>query len=138
MVSFDSVKASWDNIDIPEITGYTVYYRQTESEESDNSADVSDSVNSILIENLMINVEYQFQVVAMAELNGEVVVGERSTLDALSILTVTIQPGGIILFYIFIHTVRILFHCKHSKDHVFWSFIAGRSSLMIRAIQWNL
>ncbi len=86
MVSDDSVRVSWDSVDFPGISGYTIYYRQTDSGENEMNADVIS--NSILIENLMANVEYQFQVAAIAELDGEVIVGQRSTINAMSILTV--------------------------------------------------
>ncbi len=88
MVSGDSVRVSWDSVDFPRITRYSIYYRQTDSEEIENSDTVSNTVNSILIENLTANVEYQFQVAAIAEVDGEVFVGQRSTINAMSILTV--------------------------------------------------
>ena len=87
LVSDDSVRVSWDSVDLPEITGYTVYYRQT-TEENEEFTTLTNTMNSVLIGNLVTNVEYQFQVVAIAELDGEVMIGQRSTLDAMSILTV--------------------------------------------------
>ena len=69
-----SVRVSWDSLDIPEITGYIVYYSKTENEQS---ANVTTSTNSVVIGDLMNNMEYQFQVAAIAELGGVSVVGER-------------------------------------------------------------
>ena len=82
VVSDTSVRVSWDSVDIPEITGYTVYYSQTRSRkrQSEESITVPSSDNSVVIEGLLNNVEYQFQVVAIAELDGDVIMGQRSLL----------------------------------------------------------
>ena len=76
VVSATSIQVSWDRLDIPEITRYIVYYSQTGNSEMVTT--VSGSENSVTIDNLLIDVEYQFQVVAVAELDGDVVMGERS------------------------------------------------------------
>ena len=76
--SVTSVRVSWDRHDIPQITGYIVYYSLTESSEEEQSVTVSSSQNSVNIANLMNNVEYQFDVVAVAELDGDVVMGFRN------------------------------------------------------------
>ena len=80
IVSDTSVRVSWDSVDIPEITGYTVYYSQTgnRKRQSEESITVPSSDNSVVIEGLLNNVEYQFQVVAIAELDGDVIIGQRS------------------------------------------------------------
>ena len=80
VVSDTSVRVSWDIIDIPEITGYTVYYSQTgnRKRQSEESITVPSSDNSVVIEGLLNNVEYQFQVVAIAELDGGVITGQIS------------------------------------------------------------
>ena len=79
VVSATSIQVSWDRLDIPEITGYMVYYRQTGNSEIFTT--VPGSKNSVTIENLLMDVEYQFQVVALAELDGDVVMGERSNVS---------------------------------------------------------
>ena len=79
VVSATSIQVSWDRLDIPEITRYIVYYSQTGNGEMVTT--VSGSENSVTIENLITDFEYQFQVVAVAELDGEVVMGERSNLS---------------------------------------------------------
>ena len=76
MLSATSIQVTWDQLDIPEITGYIVYYSQTGNSEMITT--VSGSENSVIIDNLLTNVEYQFQVVAVAELDGDVVMGGRS------------------------------------------------------------
>ena len=76
--SATSVRVSWDRLDIPEITGYIVYYSLTESSEEEQSDNVPSSQNSVIIDNLMNNVEYQFDVVAVAELDGDEVMGFRN------------------------------------------------------------
>ena len=89
VVSATSIQVSWDRLDIPEITSYMVYYSQTGN--SERVTTVSSSKISVTIENLQTNVEYQFQVVAVAELDGDVVMGERSNM---SIAHPTAPPAG--------------------------------------------
>ena len=79
VVSATSIQVSWDRLDIPEITRYIVYYSQTGNSEMVTT--VPGSRNSMTIDNLLTNVEYQFQVVAVAELDGDVVMGERSNVS---------------------------------------------------------
>ena len=76
-----SVRVSWDSLDIPEITGYTVFYNRTGNGTEEQSVNVTTSHDSVVIDNLMNNVEYQFQVAAIAKLDGVLIVGERSMLD---------------------------------------------------------
>ena len=78
MISSTSLRVSWDRLDIPKITRYIVYYSQTGNSEMVASVDVSGSENSVIIEDLMSNIQYQFEVVAVAEVKGDVVMGERS------------------------------------------------------------
>ena len=93
VVSAGSVGVSWDSLDIPGIMGYIVYYSQTGNTQSVN---VTSSTNSVVISGLMNNVEYQFQVAAIVELNGEVVVGERSMHKSVSFGCG--QPQGIVYY----------------------------------------
>ena len=98
IVSDTSVRVSWDSVDIPEITGYTVYYSQTGSRkrQSEESITVPSSDNSVVIEGLLNNVVYQFQVAAIAELDGDVIVGQRSLLNvivAILLATTTCLPA---------------------------------------------
>ena len=78
MISSTSLRVSWDRLDIPEITRYIVYYSQTVNSEMVASVDVSGSENSVIIDDLMSNIQYQFEVVGVAEVEGDVVMGERS------------------------------------------------------------
>ena len=86
-VSDSSVRVSWEIINNPMITNYTVYYflNVTEDHEAEvnESIIVPSSVNSVVIGNLTESniTDYQFQVAATAEINGEVIMGKRS--DAL-------------------------------------------------------
>ena len=85
-VSDSSVNISWEIIDNPMITNYTVYYfiDVTENHEVE-SINVSSSVNSVVIGNLTESniTDYQFQVAATAEINGEVIMGERSAVRSI-------------------------------------------------------
>ena len=79
VVSATSIEVSWDRLDIPEIIRYIIYYSQIGN--SEMSTTVSGSENSVTIDNLLTDVEYQFHVVAVAELDGDVVMGERSNVS---------------------------------------------------------
>ena len=78
MISSTSLRVSWDRLDIPEITRYIIYYSQTGNSEMVASVDVSVSENSVTIEDLMSNIQYQFEVVGVAEVEGATLMGERS------------------------------------------------------------
>ena len=85
VVSASSVRVSWEGVDIPEITGYTVYYSQTGNKNRQSEklfVTVPSSVNSVVIGDLVSNVEYQFQVAAIAELDGVGFTGTRSNVTA--------------------------------------------------------
>ena len=76
VISASSVRVSWDSLG-PEITGYIVYYSH-QAGNAEQSISVSNTINSVVVENLMNVVEYQFQVVAVSELDGDEIMGERS------------------------------------------------------------
>ena len=65
LVSASSVRVSWERLNISEITGYIVYYSQTDKRQEEGRVTVSSLVTSVLIDNLSSYVEYQFQVVAV-------------------------------------------------------------------------
>ena len=83
-VSDSSVRVSWEIINNSMITNYTVYYfiNVTDDYEAEvnESIIVPSSVNSVVIGDLTESniTDYQFQVAATAENNGEVIMGERS------------------------------------------------------------
>ena len=81
VVSATSIQVSWDRLDIPEITRYIVYYSQTGN--SEMATTISGSDNSVTIDNLLTDVECQFQVVAVAALEGgsDEIMGERSNVS---------------------------------------------------------
>ena len=81
VLSASTIQVSWDRLDTPEITGYRVFYSQTKMVDNEQFIMVFESKNSVTIDNLLINVEYQFQVAAVAELDGDVVMGERSNVS---------------------------------------------------------
>ncbi len=75
IVTSTSARVSWDAINFPEITGYIVYYSLTgnRKRQAEQSVDVpGSSVTTVLIEELGNGAEYQFTVVALANLNGEI------------------------------------------------------------------
>ena len=84
-----SVRVSWDEIPVDAIT-YRVYYSQTGNRKRQSTEMSMDSTtNSVDIDGLDSNVEYQFQVVAIAVVNGETIEGERSEVNDDSMLVVT-------------------------------------------------
>ena len=72
------MRVSWDRLDIPEITGYIVYYSQTGNSEKVTITNASSSTSFVVVTDLTSDVEYQFEVVAVAELDGDTVMGERT------------------------------------------------------------
>ena len=88
-LSDTSVNVSWENVTVAGIVNYTVYYRPTQTtEQSEQSVTVPSSEISVVIENLRVNVEYQFQVAAIAELGDVLYLGQRSKMT-----TVTLPSG---------------------------------------------
>ncbi len=78
IVTSTSARVSWDAIDFPGISGYIVYYSLTgnRKRQAEQSVDVpGSSVTTVLIEELGNGAEYQFTVVALANLNGDEITG---------------------------------------------------------------
>ena len=97
ILSATSVRVSWDRLDIPEITGYIVYYSQTGNSEvsiTELSVNISSSDTSITIDNLISDMQYKFEVVAVAELNGDVAIGERSPSSSTILLRSSLIIGN--------------------------------------------
>ena len=90
ILSSSSVRVTWDSINLPYISSYIVYYYQTGTSMNEQSVNVSRSENTVVIENLMRNMVYQFQVVAIAELADEMSTGQRSGLVTVPIVQPTI------------------------------------------------
>ena len=89
-----SVRVTWQaTVGVPELTGYTVYYRHTLSN-GEAYFRVSNHEDSAVITGLVSDAMYQFQVVAMAEVDGVTLMGMRSlvSLESIAILTET-QSG---------------------------------------------
>ena len=78
ILSVSLVNVTWETLDTSLITGYIVYYSPKESDGEEKSLNVSSLQNSVIVSGLTTDVEYQFEVVAVAELDGEVVLGGRS------------------------------------------------------------
>ncbi len=76
-----SARVSWDAINFPGISGYIVYYSLTgnSKRQAEEYVDVpGSSTTTVLIEDLVNGVEYQFTVVALANLNGDEITGPRA------------------------------------------------------------
>ena len=78
VLSASLVNVTWERLDTSLIAGYIVYYSPTENDGEEKSSNLSSLQNSAIVSDLTTDVEYQFEVVAVAELDGEVVFGERS------------------------------------------------------------
>ena len=100
VLSASSVRVSWDRLDIPEITGYIVYYTVSQIGNSDEKSNTELSVNitspdtSVTIDNLISDMQYQFEVVAVAELNGDVAIGQRSPTSSTILLHSSLIIGN--------------------------------------------
>ena len=89
-----SVNVSWESFTLSGIVYYTIYYRpiETMGNQIDQSVTVPSSESSVVIEDLMADVEYLFEVVAIAELEGHLFPGERSLNDTLLVVLPTTMP----------------------------------------------
>ena len=88
-----SVRVSWDEIPVDGIT-YRVYYSQTGSRKRQSTEmSIDSTTNSVDIDGLDSNVEYQFQVVAITVVNGETIEGERSE-DFLIVVTSSLSTDS--------------------------------------------
>ena len=90
--SATSVRVSWDKLDIPEITGYIVYYSQRQTDITEH---IFSHENSVIIDNLLTDVEYQFEVVAVAELDGEIAAGDSERVTVLILATTTTPTDSV-------------------------------------------
>ncbi len=95
IVTSTSARVSWDAIDFPEISGYIVYYSLTgnRKRQAEESVDVpGSSANMVLIEDLVNGAEYQFTVVAQANLDGANISGSRAMPIVMPIM-LPVTPG---------------------------------------------
>ncbi len=78
IVTSTSARVSWDAVDFPGISGYIVYYslRANRNKQAEQSVDVPGS--SVIIEDLVNGAEYQFTVVALANLDRANISGSRA------------------------------------------------------------
>ena len=78
MLSSSSVRVAWDRVNIAEVSGYRLFYSQVGvlGEHSVNVAPFT--TNSVIIQNLESNSLYDFTVVAVAQVNGQEIIGQRS------------------------------------------------------------
>jgi hypothetical protein len=96
-VSDSSVRVSWNALDnLPEVTGYRVYYSQKGSRKrqaGEVSVDITDpSQDSVIIGDLETAVQYQYQVAAIVMLVGMEFIGNRSE-EAVLALTTALPPA---------------------------------------------
>ena len=91
ILSATSVNVSWERLDTSLITGYIVYYSPKENNGEEKSLNVSSLQNSVIVSGLTTDFEYQFEVVAVAELDGKVVLGGRSE-GTIKLVTPTSAP----------------------------------------------
>ena len=96
MLSNTSVIVSWESIDTSELTiSYRVYYYYYYNQSGDMDAFVNASSNSIVIDNLISIVEYLFYVVVIAEVDGQIFIGQRS----MTIMIVAVSTTECMLCY---------------------------------------
>ena len=106
-----SIRVSWRHIDNPMIVNYTVYYLL---DATSRSVMVPSSLNSVVFEDLSKSrlTDYRFQVVATAQINGDIIMGERSDIKSALIPTPQgckpIQLG----WYMYAHS----YFCNYSSN----------------------
>ena len=90
------MRVSWDEVDIPDVTGYIVYYNYVDSETTTNeqSVNIPSSDTSVIIDNLISDVQYQFKVAAVADVDGDVVIGQRSPTLSTLVLPSSLITGN--------------------------------------------
>ena len=86
------MNVTWERINTSLITSYIVYYSPKESDGEEKSSNLSSLQNSVIVSGLTTDVEYQFEVVAVAELDGEVVLGGRSD-ETIKLVTPALAPN---------------------------------------------
>ena len=88
VVSDKSVRVSWETPITTDYTvhGYAVFYSLVEHMTDENGlVDIIGNANSVTVKNLTSDMEYQFQVAVLADVDGHVVMGERSTRTLINI-----------------------------------------------------
>lgn len=80
-----SVRVSWTEVNITGLTAYIVYYSRERST-SEETVNVSRYFDYVEINDLQSNSEYQFQVAAMAVVDGDEIIGERSVVHDVPLL----------------------------------------------------
>ncbi len=81
-----SVRVSWTSLSLPGTTGYRVVYSPTSDNSSAQYHNVSGvgTTSSTVIGGLVLGEEYQFQVLAVVEVGGEVFIGEKSDIETVT------------------------------------------------------
>ena len=81
------VRVTWRTLDL-ELSYYTVLYSVADGGGMERSITLSANQTSVIVGGLVPGEEYMFQVVAVAEINGSIVEGERSA------VAMATTPGG--------------------------------------------
>ena len=91
-----SLRVSWDRLDVPDVAGYIVYYNYVDSEMTTNeqSVNISSQDISVIISNLISDVQYHFEVAAVADVAGDVVIGQRSPTSSALVLPSSLITGN--------------------------------------------
>lgn len=77
-LSSTAIQVSWTSPDLPEISGWIVYYSPNGSTAAEQSVNVTDgSQERVVVRSLRSNVEYVFEVVVVVEVDRVTYLGER-------------------------------------------------------------
>ena len=96
IVTWDSVNTTLEVGGTFEVRGYIIYYDQQRGSNQPGNSDgntnvqtrnISYPTNSQLIENLTVGARYRFQVAVIAELGGDIVIGEKSMISTVTVVT---------------------------------------------------
>ncbi len=93
-LTLTSVKISWDNSESTYITEYVIYYKSTSDKGmNEKNKTVNGSARSVIITDLIIGNEYEFEVAAVAMVDGMLVSGFRSTSKKITLMAMVSESS---------------------------------------------
>ena len=81
---------------------------------AEQSVNISNSSASVIIDNLINSTLYQFEVLAVAELNGDVVIGQRSPTSSTIVLPssfIRTSTESMSVYTILTHAHKFVYRC---------------------------
>ncbi len=96
VASLSSIRVSWNNFGISDITDFVIYYRQTcRLSPTEMMTSVPFSQNSVLIANLIEDTQYIFEVTARVIEDGKELIGDRGTSKPVELSTISYSTASV-------------------------------------------